>query len=174
MQKKNLVILVVNNEMIKIIKSNRKSKVLSETTVTILERAKHLLEGWRKANRKQGLSGQVQSPLHTGSQTNVGQNTNNIHGDTIWRKPRSGRLKCNVDASFSTSSNKVGICMCFCDLAGNHVRSKTMWFSPLCLVNIGEARRLYHAIWWINELQLTNVDFEVNSKTIDNYFNKGR
>jgi len=33
---------------------------------------------------------------------------------------------------------------------------------------------LYHAIRWIHELQLTNVDFEVDSKIVADYFNKGR
>jgi len=33
----------------------------------------------------------------------------------------SGRLKCNVDASFSNSNNKVGIGMCISDSTGNHV-----------------------------------------------------
>nr|ABD28710.1 Polynucleotidyl transferase, Ribonuclease H fold [Medicago truncatula] len=147
---------------------------VSESSVTILERAKHLLEGWRKANHKQGLLGQVHSPTNSRPQTHDSQNTDNRYGNIRWRKPKSGRLKCNVDASFSTSSNKVGIGMCIRDSEGNHVRSKTMWFSPLCPVNIGEALGLYHATRWINELQLTNVDFEVDSKTIADYFNKAR
>jgi len=147
---------------------------VSESTVTILERAKHLLEGWRKANRKQGLLGQVYSPASTGPQTHDGQNMDNRYGNIRRRKPRSGRFKFNVDASFSTSSNKVGIGMCIRDSEGNHVRSKTMWFSPLCLVDIGEALGLYHATWWINELQLTNVDFEVDSKIVADYVNKVR
>jgi len=29
-----------------------------------------------------------------------------------------------------------------------------------------KALGLYHAIWWIHELQLTNVDFEVDSKKV--------
>jgi len=64
--------------------------------------------------------------------------------------------------------------MCIRDSEGNHVRSKTLWFSPLCPVDIGEALGLYHANQWINELQLTNVDFEVDSKTVADYFNKAR
>jgi len=44
-------------------------------TVTILERVKHLLKGWRKANRKQGILGQVNSPVSTGPQTSDSQNT---------------------------------------------------------------------------------------------------
>jgi len=64
--------------------------------------------------------------------------------------------------------------MCIHDSAVNHVRSKAMWFSPVCPVDFGEALRLYHVIRWINELQLTNVDFEVDSKIVADYFNKGR
>jgi len=37
-----------------------------------------------------------------------------------------GRLKCNVDASFSSSTNKVGVGMCTRDEEGCFVRAKTM------------------------------------------------
>jgi len=30
---------------------------------------------------------------------------------------------------------------------------------------------MYHAMRWINELQLPNVDFEVDSKLVADYFN---
>jgi len=46
-----------------------------------------------------------------------------------------------------------------------------MWFSPACSIHIGEALGLYHAIRWIHELQFTNVDFEVDSKRVADYFN---
>lgn len=62
--------------------------------------------------------------------------------------------------------------MCIRDSGGNHVISKTMWFTPLCLVDAGEALRLYHAIRWILELQLANVDFEIDSKRVVDYFNR--
>jgi ribonuclease HI len=90
------------------------------------------------------------------------------------RKPSRGRYKCNIDASFSNTNNKVGFGMCIRDSDGNHVRSKTMWITPVCSVDVGEALGLYHAIRWIQELQLTNVDFEVDSKRVADYFNKGR
>jgi len=41
-----------------------------------------------------------------------------------------------------------------------YVLAKTLWFSPLCLMYMGELLGLYHTIMWINELQLTNIDFE--------------
>ena len=41
-------------------------------------------------------------------------------------------------------------------------------------MDVGEALGLYHAIQWIYELQLINVDFEVDSKIVADFFNKGR
>jgi hypothetical protein len=53
-------------------------------------------------------------------------------------------------------------------------KDEALWFTPLCSVDVGEALGLYHAIRWIHELQLENVDFEVDSKRVADYFNKGR
>jgi len=64
--------------------------------------------------------------------------------------------------------------MCIRDSDGNHVKSKTMWLTPVCSVDIGKALGLYHAFRWIHELQLINVDFEVDSKRVADHFNKGR
>jgi len=36
--------------------------------------------------------------------------------------------------------------------------------------HIAEALGLYHAIMWIHDLQLANMDFEVDSKRVANYF----
>jgi len=80
------------------------------------------------------------------------------------RKPDHGRLKCNIDASFFNASNKVGIYIYIRDKEGQ--RSKTMWFTPLCSVDTGKALGFHHAIRWRHELQLTNVDFEVESKKV--------
>jgi len=49
-----------------------------------------------------------------------------------------------------------------------------MWFQPVCSVDVGEALGLHHAIRWIYDLQLPNVDFEVDSKRVAYYFNRGR
>ncbi|XP_024626609.1 uncharacterized protein [Medicago truncatula] len=145
---------------------------VTDSPTTMMVRAIHLLEGWRSANRKQNPSNQSHID------TTLPRNHNNqvVDGDSNirWRKPRSGRLKCNVDASFSDVNNKIGLGMCIRDSTGFHVRSKIMCFSPLCSVDVGEALGLYHAIRWIHELQLKNVDFEVDSKRVADYFNKGR
>ncbi|XP_024634509.1 uncharacterized protein [Medicago truncatula] len=140
---------------------------VSDSTFTILEREKHLLEGWRIANCKQ-------APLrHDNSSSNTSSSHQNGDTNVQWRKPSVGRYKCNVDASFPNNSNKVGFGMCIRDSDGNHVRSKTMCFYPFCSIDVGEALGLYHALRWIQELQLTNVDFEVDFKRIADYFNKG-
>lgn len=60
-----------------------------------------------------------------------------------------GRLKCNVDVSFSASTNKIGVDMCIRDEEGCFVFDKTMWFTLLCSVDIEDALGLYHAVQWI-------------------------
>ncbi|XP_039685106.1 uncharacterized protein [Medicago truncatula] len=141
---------------------------VANSTTVILDRAKHLLDGWRQANRKQVPLRSDNQALHSSASTS--SNSINIR----WRKPERGRYKCNVDASFPTTTNKVGFGMCIRDSDGNHVRSKTMWFNPSCSVDVGEALALHHAIRWIHEIQLFNVDFEVDSKRVADYFNNGR
>lgn len=68
-----------------------------------------------------------------------------------WQKPRRGRVKCNIDASFSTSMNRCGIGISIRDKEGQLVCAKTLWFSLMCSVDVGEALGLYHAMWWANE-----------------------
>jgi len=41
-----------------------------------------------------------------------------------WEKPALGRYKCNVDASFSSYMNMIGIKMCILDDAGDFVLAK--------------------------------------------------
>jgi len=144
----------------------------SENNHNIIERAKHLLEGWKSANRKRQA---VQQTVITAAATlpSAVQNANSSIAGVRWQKPRRGRVKCNVDASFSTSMNRCGIGICIRDEEGKFVRAKTLWFSPMCLVDVGEALGLYHAMRWVNELQLPNVDFEVDSKRVADYFNRG-
>jgi len=84
---------------------------------------------------------------------------------------KDGR-NCCVEASFSTSANKLGIGMCIRNEEGCFLRAKTMWFSPVCSIDVGEASGLYYAIRSVHELRLQNVDFEVDSKRVADYFNR--
>jgi len=76
------------------------------------------------------------------------------------------------DASFSSSTNKVGVVMWIRDEEGCFVLAKTTWHITLCSIDIGEALGLHHAICWVHELQLQNVDFEVELKCVADYFNR--
>ena len=74
---------------------------VSDSNITILERAKHLLKGWRTANHKQNLVS------HVITSDNPSTSHQNRDGNIRWRKPMRGRFKCNVDASFSNINNKI-------------------------------------------------------------------
>jgi hypothetical protein len=57
----------------------------------------------------------------------------------IWNKPTSGRVKCNIDASFSSSLNRVCINICIRNEDGAYVFGKYVLFSPISDVHVGEA-----------------------------------
>jgi len=54
-------------------------------------------------------------------------------------------MKCNIDATFSSHSNRTGIGICICDEGGVFVLARTNNFSAIYPVDIGEALGLYHA-----------------------------
>jgi hypothetical protein len=69
----------------------------------------------------------------------------NIHS-ARWQGPAPGRLKCNLDASFSSIDNKAGIDMFIHDVEGCFVLAKIIWFFALCSVDVGEALGLSQAL----------------------------
>ncbi|XP_039682810.1 uncharacterized protein [Medicago truncatula] len=145
---------------------------VTESNRNVFERATHLLEGWRHANIKQlpRTTHVEEAAAVTRQHSSVASDSSNmIHK---WQKPRRGRLKCNVDASFSMTENKLDIGMCIRNEEGRFIRAKTMWFFPVCSVDVGEALGLFYAIQWVHELRLQNVDFEVDSKRVADYFNR--
>ncbi|XP_039682833.1 uncharacterized protein [Medicago truncatula] len=146
---------------------------VTETKSNIVARAKHLIEDWRFANKKQQMHDCQQQNTAAVTLPYAQQNTVSRPGVCRWQRPARGRFKCNIDASFSTSTNKVGLGMCIRDEEGRFVLAKTMWFSLVCSVDIGEALGLYHAVRWVHDLQLPLVDFKVNSKRIVDYFKHG-
>ncbi|KAK2439121.1 hypothetical protein QL285_023824 [Trifolium repens] len=83
-----------------------------------------------------------------------------------WNKPLCGRVKCNIDVSFSSVYNRVGIDICIRDEFGACVLAKYEQFTPLCDVKIDETLRLLSALNWVHELNLSLVDFELNSKVV--------
>jgi len=82
-----------------------------------------------------------------------------------------GRVKCNVDASFSANMNITGIRMCIRDEEGTFVLAKCIPLSILHTVNVGEALGLYYALEWLSDMRFDNVDFALDSKTNVDAFN---
>nr|ABN08869.1 Polynucleotidyl transferase, Ribonuclease H fold [Medicago truncatula] len=54
--------------------------------------------------------------------------------------------------------------ICLRDKEGAYMLAKTMSFSPMVSVNIGEALTLFHAPQWLQDMRFDNVDFVVDSK----------
>jgi len=146
---------------------------VTETNSNIVARAKHLIEDWRFANKRQQMRDCQQQNTAAVTLPCTQQDTVSRPGVCRWQRPALRRFKCNIDASFSASTNKVGLGMCICDEEECFVLAKTMWFSLVCSVDIGEALGLYHAVWWVHDLQLPFVDFEVDSERVADYFKHG-
>lgn len=64
--------------------------------------------------------------------------------------------------------------MCIRDEEEWYVLSKTLRITLLCYVKVGEALGPYHTMLWINDIQLTNVDIEVDSKEVIDYYVRNR
>jgi ribonuclease HI len=70
--------------------------------------------------------------------------------------------------------NCVGYGLCIRGEEGNFIKAKTLWSNLVCSSDVGEVMGLYHAIKWVRELQLSNVDFDMDAEKVLDYFNKGR
>ena len=70
-----------------------------------------------------------------------------------WTKPTYGRYKCNIDASFSSFLNMVGIGICLRDDQGEFVLAKMDCFSPLCDVDVREAAGLHTVLQRLEDLK---------------------
>ena len=67
--------------------------------------------------------------------------------------------------------DKVGISICIRDANEAFVLARMDWFSPIIDVDTWEALGLLQAMEWVRDLQLVNMDFEVDSKTVaDNIY----
>ena len=128
-----------------------------ETIQLIGDQAVAFLNSWRNVQETR-IRG---SPVN--SQSDLSQ----------WSKPCVGRFKCNVDASFSASLNKVGFGACIRDANENYLISGIECFTPLLDVEMGEAIGLLHAMRWVKDLNLVNMDFETDSKVVAESIYKG-
>lgn len=119
-----------------------------------------MLEVWRLANEI--WRGSIGGAL-------IDQPDMSIHGFQRWLKPAPWRYKCSIDASFSSSLDRMRIGMCIRDENGCFVLTKTLWYSLLCSVEEGEAFGLYNALVWVADLLMNNVDFHLDSKKLGLY-----
>ncbi|XP_024631302.1 uncharacterized protein [Medicago truncatula] len=87
-----------------------------------------------------------------------------------WQPPASGRLKCNSDAAFSIPHNCIGVGIFLRDDEGTFVLATTVNFEGVYSVEVGEALGLFHAIQWLSDMQMDNIDFEVDSKITKDAF----
>lgn len=122
----------------------------------VFERAKSMLYEW-KAMRK------AHQPTTTKSPST---------GNVKWLKPNAGRFKCNIDMSFSTQYNEVGICIR--DDTDAFVPAKIEWCNPICNVHIDEALECLSALKWVHELNLGSVNFELDSKSVLDKFSSNK
>jgi len=124
----------------------------------VVDRAHVLLEDWHSANitgmQQQAFSHNEQPMLRI-----IQPSDAHIHD-----VPSCGRLKCNIDASLSIYQNRTGISLSTDD-EGNFMLAKTMDFAAVHAVDVGEALGLYHALEWLSDMQLDDIEFEVDSRT---------
>ncbi|CAJ2637916.1 unnamed protein product [Trifolium pratense] len=146
---------------------------VTETSSQVVARAIKLIEDWINAHKAAARQQPEGTRSDNSNASELRSINRSVQAPIRWRKPATGRYKCNIDASFSSHSNRVGIGICIRDDEGRSVLAKSMWLSPICNVDIGEALGLLHAIKWVSELQLDAVDFALDSKLVVDYFNKG-
>jgi hypothetical protein len=92
-------------------KNNKVWDNIIDSDQYVIERAKHLITGWRKAQQIR-------------KRANIAQP---ITQQMVWAKPDNERYKCNVDVAFSLNHNKVEIGMCIRDDHGRFVAARTEW-----------------------------------------------
>ena len=90
------------------------------------------------------------------------------------KAPTQGRMKHNIGAAFSDLRNRTGVSICLCDEGGVSILAKTISFVGVYSVDIGEVLGLYHALQWMSDMQLDNIDFEVDSKSKRDAIYSGR
>ncbi|KAK2359027.1 hypothetical protein QL285_096155 [Trifolium repens] len=144
---------------------------VNETDGQVIDRAFHLIEDWSTANATIQSQAPLRAPVRGAQHTHPGMASSSSLA-TAWQRPLQGRLKCNVDASFSNSLNRTGIGMCIRDAEGTFVLAKTFNFSPRCAVPLGEAMGLLFAIQWLSDMALDHVDIALDPKIVTDAFHK--
>jgi len=63
--------------------------------------------------------------------------------------------------------------MCLRDDEGRFLFARILWSQPIWSTKIGDALELLHAINWVHDLQINNIDFELDANIVVDYFNNG-
>lgn len=143
-----------------------------------VDRARVMIQEWQNAQENgRANTNNVLPAVYTLQQSAV-QNDSSAASNSgshpphqlQWQRPPRGRLKCNIDAGFSTSMNRTGIGICVRDDDGAFVLAKTLSFEVVHSVNVGEALGLYYAFEWLSDMQLDHVNFETDSKITHDAF----
>jgi hypothetical protein len=114
---------------------------------------------------------QVPSALHNRS-TSQSISILGVVSDVRWKRPQQGRVKCNINTSFSQTLNRTCIGKCVRDDDNTFVLVKTVSFSPICPVSVGEALGLFYALEWLSDMG--NVDFVEDSKITHDAFHSNK
>ena len=140
----------------------------SETCAQVIDRAVHLLDDWSEANYPPEAAAAPNDGATSGNASSSVRSSSNVR----WQRPQRGRLKCNVDASFSETMNRTGIGICIRDDEGTFVLARTVCMPSLMPIPVGEALGLYHALEWVSDMQFDNVDFALDSKITTDAFSR--
>jgi hypothetical protein len=135
---------------------------VTETSATVVVRARNMVVDWQLANEPDATVTTTHNPsslTHSG-----GPSTSGVHNGSHWQPPMSGSYKCNFDAAFSNSLNRIGIGICIRESDGSIVLAKTVTHPCFLPVEVGEALGLHLALQWLIDMQFDNVDFETDFK----------
>jgi hypothetical protein len=123
---------------------------VSTTSTQVVDHVTQLIEDWEHANLVRQRQQSRDSPSGNnnvsyskndgsgsrnndqGSNTIVAPASRSNQAHPTWVKLTTERYNGNIDASFSSQRNRVGIRMCIRDDEGRFVLAKTMWMSPIC------------------------------------------
>jgi len=138
----------------------------TETSATVAEHARNMVGDWQLANAPAILASDAHQQHALTPE--VETSTMTQHVASSWQHPLPGRYKCNINAAFSSHSNRTGIGICVRDSEGTFVLAKTVTYPFIVPVDVGEALGLHSAVQWLSEMQFDSVDFETDSKlTVD-------
>ena len=121
---------------------------VTETSATVVERARNMVEDWKLANAPDILAT---------SWTHQSTTSPSFHQQRInWQPPGVGRYKCNIDASFCSHINCTCIGICVRDAEGTFVLPKAFTYPCIVPVDVGEALGLHSALQWERPLYCTS------------------